>query len=195
MLGSITSLGERGRGMRLGVTMAAFAIGAVAAGAALGAVLGSIGAAVSPGPAPGWVAPVALALVVAAGMALEAGRRLPSPRRQVNEDWLTRYRGWVYGVGFGAQLGAGVATVVNSAAIYAALAAALLSGSVAGGAAIGATLGGVRAATALPGRWVRTPAGLVRTDGLLRRFDRPVAQGSLVLQAAVAAVALAVVVA
>ena len=37
------------------------------------------------------------------------GRRLPSWRRQVNEDWLVGYRPWVVGGGFGLQLGAGVA--------------------------------------------------------------------------------------
>src|SRR5688572_32938844 len=121
MLGSITSLGERGRGMRFGVTMAAFAIGAMAAGAAVGAALGAAGEAVAGAVgAPSWAAPAALAVVVAAGLTLEATGRLPTLRRQVNEDWLRRYRGLVYGVGFGAQLGAGVATVVNSAAIYAA---------------------------------------------------------------------------
>ena len=49
-------------------------------------------------------------------------RRLPTTRRQVNEDWMGRYRGWVYGGAFGAQLGSGVATIVTSAAVYAAVA-------------------------------------------------------------------------
>ena len=47
----------------------------------------------------------ALAGVVAAGLWLDLGilgLRLPTTRRQVNEDWLGRYRGWVVGVGFGA---------------------------------------------------------------------------------------------
>ena len=42
----------------------------------------------------------------------------PGPRRQVNERWLDEYRGWVYGLGFGAQLGLGVTTVITSAATY-----------------------------------------------------------------------------
>ena len=33
----------------------------------------------------------------------------------VHEQWLTRYRGWVYGVGFGAQLGFGLVTIITSA--------------------------------------------------------------------------------
>ena len=65
------------------------------------------------------------------------GRRLPTTRRQVNEDWMARYRGWVYGVAFGAQLSVGVATVVTSAAIYAAALGALLCGTAAAGAAVG----------------------------------------------------------
>ena len=55
------------------------------------------------------------------GVALDlgwAGLRLPTVRRQVNEDWLHRYRGGVYGFGFGFQLGLGVATIVTTAAVY-----------------------------------------------------------------------------
>ena len=62
-----------------------------------------------------------------------AGRRLPGPRRQVDERWLHRYRGWVYGAGFGVQLGLGVATVVTTSAVYVMLAAAVLTGTAAGG--------------------------------------------------------------
>ena len=51
----------------------------------------------------------------------------PGPRRQVNERWLDQYRGWVYGLGYGAQLGVGVSTVVTSAATYVALLAAFLA--------------------------------------------------------------------
>lgn len=53
------------------------------------------------------------ALAGLAGLALDLGLgalRLPGPARQVDEDWLARYRGWVYGAGFGTQLGLGVVT-------------------------------------------------------------------------------------
>ena len=43
MLGSITPLGERGRGSRWGVTVAAYLVGSAAGGAALGASLGTLG--------------------------------------------------------------------------------------------------------------------------------------------------------
>jgi hypothetical protein len=87
--------------------------------------------------------------------------RLPTSRRQVNEDWLTRYRGWVYGVAFGAQLGVGVATIVTSAATYATAAAAFLSGDPAIGAGIGAVFGIVRAMSLLPAHRVCDPESLV----------------------------------
>src|ERR1700744_6086358 len=134
MLASITPLGERSRGFAWGWTASAFAVGAVAAGAMAGAFGGAIGA---PAPPGAWRAIVARAVLVAAVSvdATPIGRHLPSSRRQVNEDWMTRYRGWVYGAAFGAQLGAGLATVVTSAAIYAAAAGAVLCGAVAAGAA------------------------------------------------------------
>jgi hypothetical protein len=67
----------------------------------------------------------------------------------VNEDWLNRYRGWVYGAGFGIQLGVGVATVVTTATVYLILVGELLAGSAVAGALIGATFGMVRAAPLL----------------------------------------------
>src|SRR5579871_4096471 len=129
MLASITPLGERSRRSRWGVTVTAFALGAIAAAGAAGAVLGLLGAAVGMDGASlrARLAILAGALVVAIAIDL-SGRRVPGPRRQVDERWLDRYRGWVYGLGYGSQLGLAVTTVVTSAATYAALACAVLSG-------------------------------------------------------------------
>ena len=69
----------------------------------------------------------------------------------MNEEWLNRYCGWVYGLGFGAQLGTGVLTIVTISAVYVSLLAALLSGSFAVGEALGAALGAARWLSALPG--------------------------------------------
>src|SRR4051794_15389597 len=131
MLGSITPLGERGRGSRWWLTATAYTIGSVAGGAALGGVFGLAGWAL-----PVRLGPVAVLIVVAllglAGAAVDAGiggLRIPTIRRQVDEDWLHRYRGWVYGIGFGFQLGLGVLTIVTTAAVYAVFALALLAGS------------------------------------------------------------------
>src|ERR671934_1451200 len=114
MLTSITPLGERGRGNRWGITTFALIVGCVAAGAGAGALVGGLGAL-----ALGGVGLDARLVLVAAGLvvglALDlggGGTRLPTVRRQVNEDWLHAYPGWGYGGGFGVQLGAGAGTIV-----------------------------------------------------------------------------------
>ena len=118
MLGSITPLGERSRGRRWGITVTAFALAATAAGAGLGAVLGAAGGLVGLS-ATTRTGLLAAAVAVAVAVDLVPGLRAPGPRRQVNEAWLHRYRGWVYGAGFGLQLGLGVTTIVSTAAVYA----------------------------------------------------------------------------
>ena len=107
MLSSIHPLGERARGNRWWITVAAFTVAATAGGCALGAAVGAIGWA-----AARLDASVAVRAVVAvaafAGVVIDATRWpgwLWRPRRQVDENWLQSYRGWVYGAGFGAQLG------------------------------------------------------------------------------------------
>jgi len=196
MLGSITRLGESGRNARWWVTVTWFGFGALAAGALAGAAMGLAGSGLA-GILGGRGAALMLGLLAAAGLGLDihlAGLRLPSVTRQVDETWLARYRGWVYGVGFGFQLGLGVVTIVTSSAVYLALAAALLTGSPAAGLLIGATFGAVRAASVLPGGWVHRPPDLFRVDGLLRRWEQPVRRGALAGHAAVLAGLVAVLV-
>lgn len=167
MLASITPLGERSRGFSWQLTASAFVVGAIGAGAIAGAVLGAIGSLLPAGD--GWRGGVAVAVlaVVVAFDATPLRGRLPSSRRQVNEDWLGRYRGWVYGVAFGAQLGAGVVTIVTSAAIYGAFALALLTPNAGAGALVGVVFGGVRALSLLPARTAVDAASLA---SLHRRF-------------------------
>jgi cytochrome c biogenesis protein CcdA len=168
MLASINPLGERARGNRWGHTVAAYTWAATASAAVLGAAVGGIGGLAGFG---GRWAVVALgAAAVGAGLAdLWAPGRLPTTARQVDERWLARYRGWIYGAGFGAQLGVGVATVITSATVYAWLVAAAVSGSAAAGAVVGASFGigrslpflavvGIRAAPELRARLRRLAA-------------------------------------
>ena len=87
-------------------------------------------------------------MLLLAGLLLDrraAGLRLPTWRRQVDEAWLARYRGWVYGAGFGLQLGLGVVTIVTSATVYATVLLCALSGSPPVGLALGALFGLARA--------------------------------------------------
>jgi cytochrome c biogenesis protein CcdA len=172
MLGSITPLGERGRNRRWGVTVTAYVAGSTLVSAAIGSALGALGS-LLPDHEPAarlWI----LALVTAAGLAFDAGiggLRLPTVHRQVNQDWIGTYRGWVVGLGFGVQLGLGVATIVTTSTVYATMAAAFLSGNVRSGALIAGTFGLVRAAVVLAVAGVDRPEQLGRVDAWLRRWD------------------------
>ena len=157
MLASIHPLGERARDRRWSVTVSAYLVGSTLAGALLGALLGGAGSLLALGPGP-----TAALVLVLGGAALAfdlrlGGLRLPTVHRQVDKDWLDRYRGWVVGVGFGFQLGLGVVTIVTTAAVYFTLALAALTGSPAAGAAVGATFGLVRAVVILAVAPVRRP--------------------------------------
>ena len=167
MLASIHPLGERARGNRWTVTAGWYVAASTAGGASAGAVLGAVFA-----RSGASIHPIAIAVLCVIAAAVEAsGWRLPSWRRQVNEDWLARYRGWVYGAGFGFQLGTGVATTVTTPAVYLALVLAAFSGSLSSGAIIGATFGLARAVPIL---------AVARVDqaGPLRRLHARMASGA-----------------
>jgi hypothetical protein len=153
MLTSISPLGERARGNRWAVTATTYVVGSLLGGITIGALLGALG---SLGRASLWAA----AVVCAVAAVSDVVGRLPTAHRQVDEDWLTRYRSWVYAGGFGFQLGLGVVTIVTSAATYAALALALLSGRFVTGALIGGCFGLVRALPLLALHDAKTPERL-----------------------------------
>jgi len=189
MLMSITPLGERSRGFSWRLTASAFAAGAVAAGALAGAAGGALGSLLPDGS---W-RPVAALVVLLVALGFDAtplGRRLPGTRRQVNEDWMARYRSWVYGVAFGVQLGTGLATIVTSAALYAAALGAVLCGTAMSGLAVGAALGITRALSLVPARRVTDTGGLVALHQRLAALDSP----SRWFVAAAEAVAIGVVI-
>ena len=186
MLSSITPLGERGRQRSWGATVTAYAVGSVVAGSALGALLGLLPA---PSARTGLVV-LAAACALAAALDLRPAL-LPTVRRQVNEDWLGVYRGWVCGAGFGLQLGLGVVTIVTTAAVYVVLVAAAVSGSVAAGAAVGGTFGLVRALPALTLRRVTSTQQLVRLSRRLEQWAGPARHGTVVTLAALCAASLA----
>lgn len=146
------------------MTVGFYLVGCALAATAVGAALGELGALARLVAA--WnldAALIVLAVGALIGAALDfgvAGLKLPTVRRQVNDEWLYIYRGWLYGLGFGLQLGLGFATVVNSSALYLVYLAAFLSASPMSGAVIGACFGVVRGISLLASRKVQTPEDL-----------------------------------
>jgi len=189
MLSSISPLGERARDSRWWLTTMAYLAGSAAGGLAVGGLAAALGSLVPVGWRSSAVAHVALATVLLVGLALDlgvAGLALPSWRRQVDEQWLTRYRGWVYGAGFGAQLGFGLVTIITSATTYAAVLLAAWSGHLGAGLAIGGTFGLARALPSLGMRRVTDRRALHR---VFERVERWASPAEVVARVALAAAA------
>ncbi len=190
MLGSITPLGERSRGSRWPITVGFYVAGSILGGAALGAFLGSVGApvvSVVDGAGSKLVITI-ISVAVLAGLIADfgtQGTRLPSVRRQVDDAWMTRYRGWAYGFGFGFQLGLGVVTVVTTSLVYLTFVAAFLSGSLGGGVLIGATFGAMRAVVIFLVARVHSPERLEAFVEKLRGWQPAAHRAALGMQAAV----------
>jgi hypothetical protein len=109
--------------------------------------------------------------------------------RQVNEAWLSKYRAWVYGGGFGWQIGAGVTTYVMTAAGPLMIVVGALSAKAWAAVAIGAAFGLARGLAVLLGARLHTPDALVAFH---RRFDawgEPVRRAVIGMQLAVGVVA------
>jgi hypothetical protein len=195
MMGSITPLGQRARGYRFWPTATAYVASSAAAGLVVGVVLGVAGLALT--GELSWSARVAtLAIGAILGLAADlhvGGLRLPTVHRQVNEEWMLRYRGPIYGAGFGFQLGLGVVTIVTTSAIYATLLAELLVGDVVAAASIGLTFGVVRALPILAVAGVREPRQLGRVQVSLARWGTPVRRAVLWGESALAVAAAAMV--
>jgi sulfite exporter TauE/SafE len=175
------------------VTVAIYTVASVAGGLTMGAGAGAVGALLSriwrPSVA-GVLLLIALASVAAA--VLDGGRghaRVPGVQRQVNEEWLRRYRSWVYALAFGFQLGFGVITIVTSAAVYLTAAVALLSASPAVGGMIGAVFGLFRALPVLATRRVASSGRLQRLHRRLHQLGPTARTATFTLEVAVTAAA------
>ena len=169
MLTSITPLGERGRNRNWNTTMAAYLVGSALGGTLVGSLAGGLGAAVPSSFRPGGLGYI-VAIVLGVVIVDELGWTSLTPlgSRQVNEDWLDEFRGWVVGLGFGFQLGLGVTTIVTTLAVPATLLLAFLTFSLPWGTAIGLTFGIARALPILQTRRVNGPDELA---ALHRRHD------------------------
>lgn len=188
MLSSITPLGERSRGNRWWLTVTAFFVAAVLGGALQGAAWGGLGALLQLDRLSDTTVAVLAGVLAVVALAFDAFRsrlKLPTTKRQVNEDWIGLYRGWVYGAGWGFQLGLGLATVVVAATEYLVFALELLSASPATGALIGVVFGVTRGLTVFTGARVDSPDRLVafhrRMQGRLTAAQVATAAGDVVV--------------
>lgn len=148
MLSSISPFGERARASRWWLTTTAYVVASTLGGLVLGLLASGLGALVPERWRWSPAAFVVAALLLLAGLVLDlrvGGLSLPSWRRQVDVAWIGRYRGWVTGLGYGAQLGFGLVTIITSSTTYAVVVLALLSGTPWAGIAIGTVFGLVRA--------------------------------------------------
>ena len=182
MLTSISRLGERARGHDHTWTVAIYSVASVAGGLSTGLLLGAIGRLLPLGHRPLWAAAACAAAVL-----LDVSGRVPTIHRQVDEDWLSRYRRWVYATGFGWQLGTGVTTVITSGATYAWLGLVVLQGSLSAALLVGAVFGLVRALP-LVLLHADTPAALRATAAAIADRSRQAATATVVVLACGSAV-------
>lgn len=192
MLSSIHPFGERSRSNSFGHTAAAHIIGSALGGAALGALTGALGFAISATVSPSTTVRTAIVLAATVGaLFIEGTRRerlLPTRSRQVNENWIQNYRGWVYGGGWGAELGFGISTIITTALVHLLVVTMIFAGSFPLAVVLGLTFGLVRGATILAAVGVDSPERLrvlhQRLDALRSRSHSGVV-ASLILATAV----------
>lgn len=198
MLSSIHPFGERSRNNRFVSTAAAHIVGSTLGGLVLGLLASTLGALLLVVfPLPTIVRVGLVAVVAAIATVLEATKRerlLPTRTRQVDENWIQNYRGWVYGGGWGAELGFGISTIITTTLIHLLVVTMVLLGDVVTGTLLGALFGAVRGATVLAAARVDSPDRLRtfhRTLDRLRDRSRAGAVASLALATAVGALGLA----
>lgn len=189
MLSSIHPFGERSRNSRWWLTISFYLAGSVAGGLAMGLVAGAVGvgvrSAIDAGPALLLLAGLGL-LGLAADLGL-GGLRLPSMHRQVNERWLTQYRGWVYGGGFGFQLGTGVVTIITTSTVWLTWLGAAFTGSIPQALLIGAVFGLARGSFIFATIRINDPS---RLRALHRKIDQQAAAVNRAAMASAAAITL-----
>ena len=191
MLASITPLGQRGRGASWTRTVTSYVVASAAGGAIMGTALGYLGS-VLPGVGSNTAILLIAALAVVTALTDLRGRP-PSLRRQVDEAWLTRYRDWVCGVGFGFQLGFGAVTIATSASLYLTWLLEVLVASPTAGAAVGLVFGVARAMPLLGNRGIVDPESLRRSHRSWQRALVVVQPVTVVVEAGVAVALVATV--
>lgn len=191
MLSTVTPLAEAGRGHRYRWTASWYFVGALTGGATTGVVAAAVAALVrAAGLSTTTVASMAAAAAVCAA-ALDGrwlGPTLPHHRRQVNEDWLGRYRAWVYGAGFGWQIGTGVATYIMTAGVYLVVVLAALTADPLVAVLLCVAFGGFRGSMVLIGATITSAERLRRAHERIEAWREPVRRTLVVVLACAAAV-------
>lgn len=178
MLASITPLGERGRSNSYPVTAGAHVVGSLVGGLAIGAVAGLVGVPLR------WLFDdtlglaavllvVSILVAVVADLFYAPGHHLPGVHRQVDEQWIDEYRGWVYGGGFGFQLGTGVMTFITTATVYVMLVAAIVQPTWWAALLVGGAFGLTRGLMVLGSARVRRPRELNALHQWLANMEVP----------------------
>ncbi len=171
MLSQITPVAEAGRGHKFTRTAGWFILGATLGGLTLGSAMACGAAAVSALGISRDAAIAAIAGCAFAAAAIDAhlfGFGPPFVRRQVNDAWLSKYRAWVYGGGFGWQIGAGVVTYVMTAAVPLLVVIGALSATPIAAVSIATVFGLTRGIAVLLGARLHTSEELFAFH---RRFD------------------------
>jgi len=191
MLSSIHPLGERSRGNRFPKTATAFVVGSTVGGASTGVLVGGLGQLAA--RVAQWLVETTSAvdqifsprLIMVTGVAAYlfahsfGPNKLPGAGRQVNEDWLTSYRWWVYGGGFGFQLGCGLAIFITSGLVWLWVVSLFLMESWMWAGVVGATFGFCRGLLILTTRSIRSPSDLVGFHQRLQRLGVPVGRAEV----------------
>ena len=190
MLSQITPVAEAGRNQRYARTACWFIVGAGAGGLTLGgvaAVLAVIVAALDVGHGTAIVIGAVCAFTAAVIDSRVLGFGPPFVRRQVNENWLSRYRPWVYGSGFGWQIGTGVVTYMMTVAVPLIVVFAALSASPWAALGLGVIFGVVRGLAVLLSAPLRSQSDLYSFHRRFTRAGEPVRRAVIGVQLAVAA--------
>lgn len=193
MLSALNPTAERARGHRPAVTAAWYVFGAAVGGLLLGTVCALFAWLVglvhlAPHVAFG-IAALAAAITVTSDVRI-AGWSLPDHPRQVNEQWLSAFRRWVYAAGFGVQIGAGVLTYVMTAATYLTAVLAVLAGP-RNAVLVGMVYGVVRGSAAFVGLRATTPDRLRQLMARIDGLGAAALAGSVLTQICVCAIAAA----
>lgn len=191
MLSTVTPMAEVGRGHRYRWTASWFFVGALVGGATTGAIaaLGAVGVrALDLSNGTTYAVAAAAAILAASIDGRLVGPPIPHHRRQVNEDWLGRYRAWVYGSGFGWQIGTGLATYIMTAGVYLVIVLSALTAQPLTALLLCVAFGGFRGSMVLLGARLTSTERLAAFHERFEAWREPVRRAVIAIEVAAAAV-------